>query len=74
MASRSAVTSKRGGTSIAIICGTCGSDNVSRDAWADWDTREQLWVLRCAFDYAHCHRCDGETRLLEVELREAGTE
>ncbi len=53
---------------IAIVCGTCGSDNVSRDAWANWDTREQLWVLGAEFDYAHCHRCDCETRLIEVEL------
>ena len=45
---------------IAIICGTCGSDNVSRDAWANWDTREQAWVLGTVFDYGHCHRCDGE--------------
>jgi hypothetical protein len=48
-------TSKR----IAIICGTCGSDEVSRDAWANWDTREQEWVLGAVFDYGHCHRCDG---------------
>lgn len=53
---------------IAILCGTCGSDNVSRDAWADWDTGTQQWVLRCAFDHAQCHRCGGETRLVEVEL------
>ena len=37
----------------------------------DWDTREQQWVLRTAFDHAHCHRCDGETRLVEVELAPA---
>jgi len=53
---------------MAFVCGNCGSDDVSRDAWADWDTREQEWVLRCAFDYAHCHRCDGETRLVGVEV------
>ena len=53
---------------IACVCRTCGSDDVSRDAWADWDTREQVWVLRPAFDHAHCHRCDGQTRLVEVEL------
>ena len=35
---------------IAIICGTCGSDNVSRDAWANWDTREQAWVLGTVFE------------------------
>ena len=56
------------GKRIAIVCRTCGSDDVSRDAWADWDVREQEWVLRCAFDYALCHRCDGETRLVEVKL------
>lgn len=56
------------GKRIAIVCGTCGSDDVSRDAWAEWDTREQQWVLRTAFDYAYCHRCDGEARLVEVEL------
>lgn len=53
---------------VSYICKTCGSDNVSRDAWADWDAREQQWVLRCAFDYAHCHDCDGETRL-EIDLK-----
>lgn len=56
---------------MAFVCRTCGSHDVSRDAWADWDTRDQQWVLRCAFDYAHCHRCDGETRLSEVELAPA---
>lgn len=53
---------------IAIICGTCGSDDVSRDAWANWDTREQEWVLGAVFDYGHCHRCEGESSLVEVEL------
>jgi hypothetical protein len=53
---------------IAIVCGTCGSDDVSRDAWANWDTREQQWVLGSVFDYAHCHKCDCESRLIEVKL------
>jgi len=53
---------------IDIICGTCGGRNVSRDAWADWDTRTQEWVLGAVFDYGHCHDCDGESRLEEVEL------
>ena len=56
------------GKRIAIVCKHCGSDDVSRDAWADWDIKKQQWVLRTAFDYAHCHRCDGETSLVEVEL------
>jgi hypothetical protein len=53
---------------FAMVCSRCGSDDVSRDAWADWDIGTQQWVLRCAFDYAHCHQCDGETSITEVEL------
>jgi hypothetical protein len=53
---------------IAIVCGACGSDEVSRDAWANWDVQAQEWVLGSVFDYGHCHRCDGESRLIEVEL------
>ena len=51
---------------VRMVCGTCGSDDVSRDAWGDWDVEVQDWVLRCVFDYAHCHTCDAETRIEEV--------
>jgi alpha-D-ribose 1-methylphosphonate 5-phosphate C-P lyase len=57
----------------AMVCSRCGSDDVSRDAWADWDTGKQMWVLRCAFDTAHCHKCDGETSITEVELAPASS-
>jgi hypothetical protein len=57
------------GKRIAIVCGTCGSDEVSRDAWANWDTRSQDWMLGAVFDYGHCHRCGTESSLIEVELR-----
>ena len=43
-------------------------------AWVrrdDWDTGKQQWVLRYAFDYAHCHKCDGETSISEVALAPA---
>lgn len=56
------------GKRIAIVCGTCGSDEVSRDAWADWDVDKQNWVLGTVFDYGHCHKCEGESSLIEVEL------
>jgi hypothetical protein len=59
-----AETSKR----IAIICGTCGSDLVTRDAWAEWNVENQAWTLGAAYDHAFCHKCEGETRLVEVEL------
>jgi len=60
-----------GSKRYAMVCSRCGSDDVSRDAWADWNTGTQQWVLRCAFDYAHCHKCDGETSITEVELAPA---
>jgi hypothetical protein len=54
---------------VRIVCGTCGSEDVSRDAWGDWDVRTQRWELRCVFDYAFCHDCAGETRLVEVAMK-----
>ena len=53
---------------INIVCGDCGSDSVSRDAWANWDTRSQDWVLGAVFDDGHCHRCESKSRLKEVEI------
>jgi hypothetical protein len=58
---------------INIICSTCGSDNVSRDAWADWDTPTQQWVLGNVFDYCHCHTCDRESRLKEIPAATTAT-
>jgi hypothetical protein len=53
---------------ITYICSTCGSDDVCRDAWAEWSVKEQEWTLRSTYDDAHCERCECETRLIEVEL------
>lgn len=52
---------------VTYVCETCGSDDVSRDAWADWDVTSQNWVLRVAFDYAQCHCCDVKTSLRQIE-------
>jgi len=51
-----------------VVCGTCGSTDVSRDAWGDWNVATQQWELRCVYDDAHCHDCERETRLAWVEL------
>lgn len=50
---------------VEFVCNRCGGDDVSRDAWANWDTSTQAWVLGAVFDYAHCHKCESETRLVE---------
>lgn len=53
---------------IKMVCGTCGSENVKRDAWAVWDEAEQKWVLGPVFDDAFCDDCDRETEIKEVPL------
>ncbi|HVI97588.1 MAG TPA: hypothetical protein VM657_00825 [Sphingomonas sp.] len=55
---------------VEYVCDACGSSEISRDAWADWDTATQQWVLGAVFDYAHCHRCERETSLEEQEVPE----
>lgn len=45
-------------------CKDCGSERVVRDAWACWNPDAGLWELENVFDYAHCHQCDCETRLV----------
>ena len=51
-----------------FVCEKCGSDLVTRDAWAEWDIDQQDWVLGAAFDYTFCHQCEAETHMVEVEL------
>ena len=51
---------------VTFVCEICGSDLVTRDAWAEWDPEAQEWVLGAAFDYTFCHACEEETHLKEV--------
>jgi hypothetical protein len=51
-----------------MVCETCGSTHVTRDAWAEWDEDEQDWVLGAAYDYAFCHTCQAETHIEETPL------
>jgi hypothetical protein len=52
---------------IAFVCRRCGGREVTRDAWAAWDIELQDWVVGALYDYAYCHDCDDDTRLLEVD-------
>ena len=45
------------------VCATCGSERVVIDAWACWNCAAGLWELEAHFDQAHCHACEGETKL-----------
>ena len=53
---------------VTFICNQCGGKAVTRDAWAEWDEREQDWVLGAAYDYAFCHDWEKETHLEEISL------
>lgn len=52
---------------IRIVCAACGSTNVRRDAWAEWDEVKQDWVLGTVFDDGLCEDC-GETSLDEEDI------
>lgn len=55
---------------IQIVCKYCGSDDVKRDAWAEWNPEAQKWVLSSVFDEAFCECCEGSTTLAEQPLEE----
>jgi hypothetical protein len=56
------------GKRVTFVCYRCGGNNVTRDAWSRWDVKTQDWVLGDLYDNADCQDCDGETKLVEVEL------
>lgn len=53
---------------IRIVCCKCGSDNISRDAYARWDEDAQEWSLSSVQDFAVCEDCDAEKCMQEVPL------
>ncbi len=55
---------------VTIVCHDCRSEEVTRDAWAEWDTNTQQWALGAVYDFAFCHNCQVETRLAEVSVAE----
>lgn len=45
------------------VCYSCGSEHVVQDAWACFNRASGLWELETVFDDAHCHDCEGATKL-----------
>ena len=56
---------------IGYVCCYCGSNSILMDAWAEWDTESQEWILSDTLVQAYCQQCDGETSLIDVELAPA---
>ena len=50
---------------VEFACERCGGLAVTRDAWAEWHVPSQAWKLSEMFDFAFCHQCHRETRLVE---------
>ncbi len=51
---------------MKMVCATCGSDNVRRDADATWNVELQQWELCAVYDNATCEKCGGETVIAEI--------
>ena len=54
---------------VDIVCKKCGSNNVTRDASAEWDAEAQEWVLSAVNDQGYCNECGGEAELEEIPLK-----
>lgn len=52
---------------VKYVCRDCKSDNVSVDAYVDWNQEKQEWCdIRATYDDATCHECGDSTKLIEV--------
>lgn len=51
---------------INYVCKTCRSEDVGRDAWAQWDVESQQWQIQNVMSQGFCFSCEGETILDEV--------
>ncbi|MAO54733.1 MAG: hypothetical protein CMM61_03420 [Rhodospirillaceae bacterium] len=50
---------------IEVVCHSCGSPDVGRDATAKWDTANQTWDLGTVYDQGFCEDCNGDAVLIE---------
>jgi hypothetical protein len=55
---------------VRMVCKYCGSTDVARDAWAEWDEDAQEWVLGPVYDYSKCLSCEEEKCIIEVPIGE----
>lgn len=51
-------------TQAKPVCSECGSADILRDAYAQWDMKAQDWVVQQVFDKGTvCENCEGETSM-----------
>jgi len=51
---------------LQMVCSTCGSTEVRRDADAAWNPEKQAWELVTTYDNATCEDCEGECSIKEI--------
>lgn len=54
---------------VSKICKKCSSENVKKDAWCSWDIDKQEWVIESIFDQEYCDSCEGETIIIDKEIK-----
>lgn len=52
---------------VKKLCANCGSENIVKDAWAEWDIDKQEWVLSTFFDDTFCQDCESHYNYAEEE-------
>lgn len=55
---------------IKMVCSKCGSENVVKDAFAEWNIDKQEWVLHSVYDFTSCNDCGEEDCVDEVEIED----
>ena len=60
---------------MKYVCERCGSDNVSSEAYVNWNTRTQSWVFDVHIDEGTdwCNDCEEETTLDYVPITDLRT-
>lgn len=53
---------------VALICASCGGDDVGADAAARWDSVNQIWALSGEYDNKFCQDCNADVDLIETPL------
>jgi len=58
-------------TQLDFHCAQCGSRNVIRDAFAQWNLSAQVWEMSGTNDYLYCGDCDStDIKQVEIETQE----
>lgn len=59
---------------ITYQCPDCHGEAVGWDAWSEWDPAAHKTVVRSEYDEGYCFDCDGEKRLVKVEITDPARE